>query len=54
MLLRRHKKLKKANKEPEINYKEYTVKELKEIAKEKEIEGYYDMKKDELINALKG
>lgn len=54
MLLRRHRKPKKVNKEPEINYKEYTVKELKEIAKEKEIEGYYDMKKTELIETLKG
>jgi uncharacterized protein YaiL (DUF2058 family) len=31
-----------------------TVKELREMAKEKEIDGYYNMKKDELIQALKG
>lgn len=31
-----------------------TVKELKELAKDKRIEGYSDMKKEELIKALEG
>lgn len=30
------------------------VSELRELAKEKDIEGYYEMKKDELIQALRG
>lgn len=36
-----------------LNLEEKTVKELRGLAKEKEIEGYSDMKKDELIKALK-
>ena len=31
-----------------------TAKELKELAKDKDIEGYSDMKKEELIKALEG
>lgn len=56
MLLRRHKKSRNQNKQTgkEIDYKEYTVPELKELAKEKEITGYSNMKKDELIETLKG
>ena len=36
------------------DYSDLTVKELQEIAKEREIEGYSKLKKDELIQALKG
>lgn len=34
--------------------RQLTVKELKEKAKEKDIEGYSNMKKDELIKAIEG
>lgn len=34
------------------NLSDLTVKELKEVAKEKEIEGCSDMKKEELIDAI--
>ncbi len=37
-----------------INLEELTVDDLRAIAKEKEIESYSKMKKDELIQALKG
>lgn len=37
-----------------IDLETLTVKELREIAKENDISGYSDMKKDELIVALKG
>ena len=36
------------------NLSEMTVKELREIAKEKEIPDYHDMNKEELLNALSG
>ena len=59
MLLRRYhnrltKKEKLVEKKMEIDYNSLTVKELKSLAKDKGIEGYYDMKKDELIEALEG
>ncbi|SHI90192.1 Rho termination factor, N-terminal domain [Clostridium amylolyticum] len=38
----------------EQRIEELTVKELKELAKDKGIEGYSDMKKDELIKVLEG
>ena len=41
------------NKEEKSDLTSKTVAELREIAKEKEVEGYSTMKKAELINALK-
>lgn len=44
--------LEKKEENLEVNYEELKVGELKEIAKEKGIEGYDNMKKAELIEAL--
>lgn len=38
----------------QINYNDMKVSELKELAKEREVEGYNDMKKAELIEVLEG
>ncbi len=59
MLLRRYHEKRNKKREiqevkKEINLEDCTVKELREMAKEKNIEGYSKMKKEELINALRG
>lgn len=53
MLLRRHYPQKPVETEA-INYSELTVKELKDIAKERNIEGYSTLNKEELIAVLEG
>lgn len=57
MMLRRHYPQKPV--EPEVvnetevvNYNDLTVKELRDIAKEREIEGYSTLSKEELIAVL--
>lgn len=51
---KKNNKIENIKKEKVVDYETMTVKELKELAKEKEIDGYYNMKKEELIKALKG
>lgn len=51
MMLRRHHPKKPAEVEA-INYSELTVKELQDIAKERNIKGYSTLNKEELIAVL--
>ena len=53
MMLRRHHPKKPAETEA-INYSDLTVKDLKDIAKERNIEGYSTLNKEELIAVLEG
>ena len=59
MLLRRHYPQKPVeaevvNETEVVNYNDLTVKELRDIAKEREIEGYSTLSKEELIAVLEG
>nr|DAF88007.1 MAG TPA: Rho termination factor, N-terminal domain [Siphoviridae sp. ctCyS10] len=53
MLLRRHYPQKPVETEV-VTYNDLTVKELRDIAKEREIEGYSTLSKEELIAVLEG
>ena len=53
MMLRRHHPKKPVETEV-INYRDLTVKELKDIAKERNIDGYSALNKEELIAVLEG
>lgn len=53
MLLRRHYPEKPAESEI-ITYDDLTVKELRDIAKERNIEGYSTLSKEELVAVLEG
>lgn len=54
MMLRRHHPKKQPVENEVINYSELTVKELKDIARERNIEGYSTLNKEELIAVLEG
>ena len=59
MLLRRHYPEKPAetevvNETEVVTYNDLTVKELRDIAKERNIEGYSTLNKEELIAVLEG
>lgn len=59
MLLRRHYPQKPVetevvNETEVVTYNDLTVKELRDIAKEREIEGYSTLSKEELIAVLEG
>ena len=53
MLLRRHYP-EVVNETEVVTYNDLTVKELRDIAKEREIEGYSTLSKEELIAVLEG
>lgn len=52
MLIRRHKEKEKVEVKEDLSSK--TVTELKDKAKEKGLEGYSNMKKEELIELIEG
>ena len=59
MLLRRHYPQKPVeteaiNETEVVNYNDLTVKELRDIAKERNIEGYSTLSKEELVAVLEG
>lgn len=53
MMLRRHHPKKPVETEV-VNYSDLTVKELQDIARERDIKGYSTLNKEELIAVLEG
>ena len=53
MMLRRHQPQKPTETEV-VNYSDLTVKELQDIARERDIKGYSTLNKEELIAVLEG
>nr|DAV04113.1 MAG TPA: Rho termination factor, N-terminal domain [Caudoviricetes sp.] len=53
MMLRRHHPQKPTETEV-VNYSDLTVKELQDIARERDIKGYSTLNKEELIAVLEG
>lgn len=54
MMLRRHHPKKPVEIQEVVNYSDLTVKELKDVAKDRNIEGYSTLNKEELISVLEG
>lgn len=54
MMLRRHYPKKQPAEIEVINYNDLTVKELQDIARERDIKGYSTLNKEELIAVLEG
>lgn len=54
MMLRRHHQNKEQKVEEVVNYDDFTVKELKDIARDRNIEGYSTLNKEELVSVLEG
>lgn len=54
MMLRRHHQNKEQKVEGVVNYGDFTVKELKDIAKDRGIDGYSTLNKEELVSVLEG
>lgn len=54
MMLRRHHHNKNPEKQEVVNYNDLTVKELKDVARDRNIEGYSTLNKEELVSVLEG
>ena len=54
MMLRRHHPKATAKSQEVVNYSDLTVKELKDVAKDRNIEGYSTLNKEELVSVLEG
>lgn len=54
MMLRRYHHKKNPEKQEVVNYNDLTVKELKDVARDRNIEGYSTLNKEELVSVLEG